>query len=160
MLAFEAFYQREYAGAVRLTFALTGRRDLAEEMAQDSFLACLRNWNRISGYENAAGWVRRVLTNRCISSGRRHLTEVRLLVNLRHERPHSLSLSEPSDRLWDAVRQLPRRQAQVLALAFVEDLGVRQIAATLGIGEESVRTHLRRGRAAIAARLEEERNND
>lgn len=159
VLAFEAFYQREYADAVRLAFALTGRRDLAEELAQDCFLACLRHWDRISGYEDPAGWVRRVLTNRCVSSGRRHVTEVRLLVRLRHERPRTPSLSEPSDQLWDAVRQLPRRQAQVLALAFAEDLDVQEIAATLGIGEESARTHLRRGRAAVAARLEEGLND-
>jgi RNA polymerase sigma factor (sigma-70 family) len=159
VLAFEAFYQREYAGAVRLAFTLTGRADLAEELAQDTFLACLRHWDQVSGYEDPTGWVRRVLTNRCVSSGRRHLTEVRLLVKLRRERPRGPSLSESSDRLWDAVRHLPKRQAQVLALAFVEDLDVRQIAATLGIGEESVRTHLRRGRAAIASRLEEERDN-
>lgn len=158
-LDFEAFYQREYAAAVRLAFALTGRRDLAEELAQDSFLECLRRWERVAAYEDPRGWLRRVLTNRCISSGRRHLTELRLLVKLRRERPPSLSISEPSDRLWVAVRQLPRRQAQVLVLAFVEDIDVRQIAATLGIGEESVRTHLRRGRATIAARLEEERGN-
>lgn len=158
-LAFETFYLREYASAVRLAFALTGRRDLSEELAQESFLACLRRWNQVSKYDDPTGWLRRVLTNRCISSGRRHLTELRLLVKLRHDRPPSPSLSEPSDRLWDAVRQLPRRQAQVLALAFVEDLDVRQIAATLGIGEESVRTHLRRGRTTIAATLEEEREN-
>lgn len=159
-LDFEAFYQREYAAAVRLAFALTGRRDLAEELAQDSFLECLRRWEQISVYEDPGGWLRRVLTNRCISSGRRHLTELRLLVKLRGARPPGPSISEPSDRLWAAVRQLPKRQAQVVALAFVEDLDVRQIAATLGIGEESVRTHLRRGRAAIAARLEEERDDD
>ena len=159
VLAFEAFYRREYAGAVRLAFTLTGRRDLAEELAQDTFLACLRHWDQVSGYDDPTGWVRRVLTNRCVSSGRRHLTELRLLVKLRRERRPSPSLSEPSDRLWDAVRHLPKRQAQVLALAFVEDLEVRQIAATLGVGEESVRTHLRRGRAAIAARLEEQRDN-
>jgi len=158
-LAFEAFYQREYAGAVRLAFVLTGRRDLAEELAQDSFLTCLRRWEQVSEYDDPRGWLLRVLTNRCISSGRRHLTELRLLIKLRRERPPGPSISEPSDRLWGAVRELPRRQGQVLALAFVEDLDVRQIAATLGIGEESVRTHLRRGRAAIAARLEEERDD-
>jgi DNA-directed RNA polymerase specialized sigma24 family protein len=42
-----------------------------------------------------------------------------------------------------------------LALAFVEDAAVHDIARALGIGEESVRTHLRRGRAAVAARLKE-----
>jgi len=157
VLVFEDFYQREYADAVRLAFVLTGRRDLAEELAQDSFLACLRRWGQLSRYEDPRGWLRRVLTNRCISSGRRHLTELRLLVALRRERPPSPTISEPSDRLWHAVRLLPRRQAQVLALAFLEDLDVGQIAAALGIGEESVRTHLRRGRVAISARLEEER---
>ncbi len=155
-LDFEAFYRREYAAAVRLAFVLTGRRDLAEELTQDSFLACLRRWERVSTYDDPRGWLRRVLTNRCISSGRRHLTELRLLVKLRRERPPEPSTSDRSDRLWGAVRQLPRRQAQVLALALAEDLDVRQIATTLGIGEESVRTHLRRGRSAIAVRWEHE----
>lgn len=159
MDTFEEFYRRDYAGVVRLAFALTGRRDLAEELAQDSFVACYRRWDSIFGYDDPTGWVRRVVINRCISSGRRHVTELRLLVKLRRERPPSPSLSDLSDRLWAAVRQLPKRQAQVVALTFVEDLDVRGVAVTLGIGEESVRTHLRRGRAAIAARFKEEADN-
>lgn len=157
---FEAFYRREYSGVVRLAFTLTGRLDVAEELAQDSFLACHRRWDRISGYDDPAAWVRRVTTNRCISSGRRHVTELRLMVRLRRERAAETTLSEPSERLWNAVRSLPKRQAQVVALAFAEDLDVRTIAATLGIGEESVRTHLRRGRIAVAARLKEEPDDD
>lgn len=153
------FYRREYAGVVRLAFALTGRRDVAEETAQDSFLSCYRKWDRISGYDDPTGWVRRVVVNRCISNGRRHATELRLLVKLRRERPPDPPLPAMSQRLWAAVRELPRRQAQVVALTFIEDLDVREVAATLGIGEESVRTHLRRGRAAIAARLKEEPDN-
>lgn len=159
-VGFEAFYRREYPGIVRVAFALTGRRAVAEELAQDSFLACYRHWDRISGYDDPIAWVRRVATNRCVSSGRRHVTELRLLVRLRRERSPDPSLSDSSDHLWDAVRELPRRQAQVVALAFVEDLDVGTIAATLGIGEESVRTHLRRGRAAIAARMKEEPEDD
>lgn len=82
------------------------------------------------------------------------------MVRLRRERAAETTLSEPSERLWNAVRSLPKRQAQVVALAFAEDLDVRTIAATLGIGEESVRTHLRRGRIAVAARLKEEPDDD
>lgn len=160
LTAFEAFYRREYAGIVRLAFALTGRSDVAEELAQDSFLACHRHWGRISRYDDPTAWVRRVATNRCISSGRRHVTELRLLARLRRERPPSPPLSYSSDHLWEAVRELPRRQAQVLALAFVEDLNVEAIAVILGIGEETVRTHLRRGRATVAARLKEKLDNE
>jgi RNA polymerase sigma-70 factor (ECF subfamily) len=156
--SFEAFYRSEYQTMVRLAFVLTGRADLAEELTQDAFIACYQRWETVSRYEDAEAWMRRVVTNRCISSGRRHLTELRLLVRLRRERPPEPIVSSQSDRVWAAVRALPRRQAQVLALAFVDDLSVATIAHTLGIGEETVRTHLRRGRASVAAQLEEERH--
>jgi RNA polymerase sigma-70 factor (ECF subfamily) len=150
---FEDFYRSEYAAVVRLAFTLTGRRDLAEELAQDGFLAAHRNWTRVSGYDDPTAWVRRVVANRCTSSGRRHVTGLRLLARLARERPAEPDLAEPTDELWSLVRSLPKRQAQVLALTFLEDRSVADIAAVLGCGEETVRTHLRRGRQALAARL-------
>lgn len=51
------------------------------------------------------------------------------------------------------VRSLPKRQAQVLALAFLEDQSVADIASILGCGQETVWTHLRRGRLQAAERL-------
>ena len=152
--SFEAFYRAEYAAVVRLAFVLTGRGDLAEELAQDAFLACFRRWDSVVDYENQGAWIRRVVTNRCVSSGRRHLTELRLLGRLRNERTRFVPLDEDSDELWSMVRRLPKRQQQVIALAFAEDLPVSGIATILEVGEESVRTHLRRGRASIAAMLE------
>ena len=62
-------------------------------------------------------------------------------------------LSDGSEEVWTAVRKLPKRQAQVLALAFLEDMSVAQIVTVLVCGEETVRTHLRRGRTALADRL-------
>ena len=44
-------------------------------------------------------------------------------------------------------------QAQVIALMFVDDLSVAEIAAVLECEENTVRTHLRRARQALAARL-------
>lgn len=152
--SFEAFYRAEYAAVVRLAFVLTGRSDLAEELAQDAFLACFRRWGSVVAYDKRGAWVRRVVTNRCVSSGRRHLTELRLLGRLKNERPRFVRLEEDSDELWSMVRRLPKRQQQVIALAFAEDLPVSSIASILEIGEESVRTHIRRGRASIAAMLE------
>ena len=152
--SFEAFYRAEYASVVRLAFALTGRRDVGEELAQDAFLSAHRHWERVAGYDSPAGWVRRVVANRCVSAGRRHLTELRLLARLGRERPRAPELSPEGEEVWAVVRTLPRRQAQVLALAFLEDRSVVDIAAVLGCGEETVRTHLRRGRLAVARRLE------
>lgn len=152
--SFEEFYVAEYAGVVRLAAAMTGRRDVAEELAQESFVVAYRRWSRVSSLDDPGAWVRRVVANRCVSSGRRYVTELGMLARLRRERPRSLDDDGlGDDELWAVVRSLPRRQAQVLALAFVEDRSVADIAQILGCGEETVRTHLRRGRRAVGERL-------
>lgn len=151
--SFAEFYADEYAAVVRLAFVLTGRGDLAEELAQEAFVAAYRRWPEVSRMDEPAGWVRRVATNRCISSGRRHVTELRLVARLRQTRDPVAPDMDVDDELWSVLRSLPPRQAQVLALAFVEDRSVAEIAQILGCGQETVRTHLRRGRLAAARKL-------
>lgn len=63
---------------------------------------------------------------------------------------------EPAERdgdVWDAVRALPPRQAQSIALFYWDDLSVAQIAGILECGTETVKTHLKRGRAALSQEL-------
>lgn len=150
---FIAFYEEEYARAARLAFALTGRRDLAEELAQDAFMAIYQDWGRFAAYDQPRGLLRRVLVNRCLSSGRRRSVEVRLLLRLGAERPATVELTESDEQLWAAVRSLPRRQAQAIALRYLDDLSVDHIAEVLGCSAETVHTHLRRGRDQLKRRL-------
>lgn len=154
--SFDAFYRTEYAAVVRLAYVLCGRLDVAEELAQDAFLAAHGRWGTISAYEDSAAWIRRVVTNRCISTSRRRMTELQLLARLGQERAPGPADGVVGEELWSMVRRLPRRQAQVLVLSFLEDRSVRDIAHLLGVGEESVRTHLRRGRASLANQLRSE----
>ena len=49
----------------------------------------------------------------------------------------------------DALRDLPHRQRTCLVLRYYEELGIDDIAATMGISRNSVKTHLRRGLAAL-----------
>jgi RNA polymerase sigma factor (sigma-70 family) len=138
-------YASEYPSLLRLAIALTGRRELAEELVQDTFVAAQRNWSRIEKYDNAPMWLRRVLLNRCVSRHRRAGTEARLLLRLRSERePSSNALAD--DLLWGLVRSLPNHQRRSVALFYIDDLPVSEIAVVLGCGEETVRTHLRRAR--------------
>lgn len=147
---FTDFYRREYASVVRVAFALTGRRELAEELAQDAFLAAQSRWDRICAYDNPEAWVRRVVTNRCVSAFRKTSNEVFALARLGRRRLVPVALPEPDAEVWAAVRRLSKRQAQVLALTYVEDRSPAQVAELLGCSEETVRTHLRRGRQALA----------
>jgi DNA-directed RNA polymerase specialized sigma24 family protein len=58
--------------------------------------------------------------------------------------------------MWRAVCELPRRQAQVLALVAVADLTLAEAANTIGIGTETAKTHLARARSTLVARFGDE----
>jgi RNA polymerase sigma-70 factor (ECF subfamily) len=151
---FGVFYRREFAPVVRLAYVLTGRIDLAEEAAQDAFLAAYQRWDRIAAYDDPGAWVRRVATNRCISGFRKRRSELRALLRLSRRPAPPDEIAESDSELWAAVRSLPPRQAQVLALIFVEDRSIANVAGLIGCGEETARTHARRGRLSLARKLQ------
>ncbi len=150
---FDVFYRSEYAGALRFAYVLTGRMSVAEEIAQDAFLSAYRRWDRVGLQPNPGAWVRRAIAHASTSWWRRRSTELRLLARLHGEPVAAPELQLADEAVLDAVRCLPRRQREVIALTLLEDRSVAETAEILGCGEETVRTHLRRGRQALAAVL-------
>jgi RNA polymerase sigma factor (sigma-70 family) len=63
--------------------------------------------------------------------------------------------SESQARVLEALRSLSHRQRDCLVLRFYMELTEAEIASTLQISPNSVKTHTRRGMAALAALLEE-----
>ncbi|MCI0542981.1 MAG: sigma-70 region 4 domain-containing protein [Actinobacteria bacterium] len=57
------------------------------------------------------------------------------------------------DRIWAEVCRLPRRQAQVITLIYIEDMSLSEIADTLDVSKDTVNTHIRRARQTLASRL-------
>jgi RNA polymerase sigma-70 factor (sigma-E family) len=151
---FEYFYLQEYPRVVALAYALSGSRAGAEDIAQEAFLRAYRDWDRVGSYEHQAAWVRRVAANLATSGLRRRLVEARALARLAARREPALDVlpAENAD-FWRAVRALPQRQAQVVALYYLEDLSIQQTARVLDCAEGTVRAHLARARSALARRL-------
>jgi RNA polymerase sigma-70 factor (ECF subfamily) len=150
---FEAFYRRLYPRTVGLAYALTGKRHLAEEVTQEAFIAAYRKWEQISRYDVPEAWLRRVAVNRATSMLRRGLTEVRAIPRLRSALEHIPELEPEAADVWEAVRALPRRQAQAIALFYLEDLSLEQIADILECSPGTVKAHLRRGRVRLGRKL-------
>lgn len=150
---FEAFYKRQYPRAVGIAYALTGKRHLAEEIAQEAFITGFRRWEKISRYDKPEAWLRRVIVNRSTSVLRRGLTEVKAIPRLRAGVDHIPELEPEAAGVWEAVRALPRRQAQAVALFYVEDLPVDQIANVLECSPGTVKAHLKRGRDRLGRKL-------
>lgn len=150
---FEGFFRREYRSVLGLAVVLCRNRAIAEELTMEAFEAALRECPRVSSLDAPGAWVRKVVSNSSVSWYRRLAAEARALVRLSAERqpaPHDEGVSVS---VWEAVRGLPRRQAQVIALSYVAGYDRREIADTLGISEESVKTHLERARKRLEHEL-------
>lgn len=151
---FEAFYDSEFQSVVGLAYVLSGSWAAAEDLAQDAFAGCYRRWDRVAALEDPGSWVRRVVANGATSRFRRLRTEQRLQHRLCGPMEHEDELYDRD--LWLAVRRLPRRQAQVVALRYVLGFGPKEIAEVLECSAETVKTHLARARKTLAKQLEAE----
>lgn len=146
-------YRREYHSVVALAYGLSGSRGAAEELAQEAFLEAHRAWDRISAYDDPGAWVRRVVVNRSVSRVRRRVAEAKAIARVAGRRELPAELPESAAEFWRAVRKLPDRQAQVIALHYLEDRSIADIADVLEISPDTVKVHLHRGRRTLAEAL-------
>jgi RNA polymerase sigma factor (sigma-70 family) len=153
-LTFDDFYRREHRHVLGLAFVLTGNHWVAEDTAQDAFTAAFRRWQFIVAYDSPAAWIRRVTCNRAASVLRRRVREAKALMRLAGRTPTHIELDEGDEAFWQAVRRLPPRQAQAVALYYLEDYSVREISEVLDCSEGTIKTHLSRAREAVARQLQ------
>lgn len=148
---FDRFYDREHQAILALAYVMTGDRHQAQDLTQDAFVAAFQKWESI---DSPRAWIRTVVANRSKSWLRRRYREAKALVRADRPSPGTpVEMGAETAEFWDSVRSLPQRQAQTLALFYLEQHRTPEIAAILGCSESTVRVHLTRGRRALATRL-------
>jgi RNA polymerase sigma-70 factor (ECF subfamily) len=150
---FDAFARRQRRPLVAFAWSLTGDLGAAEDLAQDALQAAWEAWATVGALDAPGAWVRRAVANRAAGHLRRAGREHRALARLAGRPALTVELEPADDQFWAAVRALPERQAQAVALFYLEDCPVAEIAAVLGCAPGTVKVHLHRGRRALAETL-------
>lgn len=150
---FDGFAARERRALVAFAWSLTGDLAGAEDLAQDALEVAWRHWRRVGDYDKPGAWARRVVASRATDRGRSRARERRALGRLGGLATRDVELEPADARFWAAVRALPRRQAQAIALYYLEDRSVTDVAEILGISAGAVKSHLHRGRVALVQEL-------
>jgi len=119
--SFEAFYRQEFPAVVALAFGLSGSRQAAEDLTQEAFLRVHREWARVQHMESPGGWVRVVTMNLARSRFRRLRREAATFARLGSREPTMAPTSVEFDDFWMEVGRLPRRQAEVIVLRYIDD---------------------------------------
>lgn len=162
-LSFDHFFTDQYPRLVVLLTALTGTRAVAEELAQEALVRAHQRWSKVSTFDIPAAWLRRVAINLAHNHRARRRSERRALERLAGERPvHEVALTrdDGTDDFWLVVRRLPKQQAAAVALYYLEDRPVAEVADILGCAEGTAKAHLHKGRANLAHHLEQQEHSD
>lgn len=160
-----ALHREHYRALVRLANLLLNDQGRSEEIVQDAFVKLQLSWGGLRRLDRAPAYLRSAVMNGARSE-LRHGKVVTRFAERRTVSPAAPTAEAGAlgaaehQRVVDALRRLPTRQRQALALRYYLDLGEREMAEAMGVSPGSVKTHLRRGLAALAGLLGEPPESD
>lgn len=151
---------REHARSlVRMARLFADDRNAAEDIVQEAFLRLRRALHRIQEPNKATAYLRSIVLNLVRDHNRRGLMSLRHRARAEASWPSAedeLVMREDQRQVIDALRELAARQRDCLLLRYYMELSVPDIAETLSLSANSVKTHLRRGMARLEVLLEME----
>ena len=137
---------------------MVGSPQQAEDQVAEAFARAWRAWRRVSRHPAPRAWVVRTALNTGATWWRRRARELPLA-------DYDAMVSGGQDSGLDAavlaaLRSLPLRQREVIALRVFLDMDTGEIAAQLGIAPATVRVHLARAIAALRQELSPARTQE
>jgi RNA polymerase sigma-70 factor (ECF subfamily) len=149
---FAAFYESARDDCLRAVTAAVGSRQTAEELVAEAFARAWASWAKVATHPAPRAWVVRTALNAHVSWWRRRRREVPAAD------PPSAFADDPDSavpdrRLMAALKALPARQRQVVALRIFLDLDSETTARTLGIAPGTVTAHLARATRTLREQL-------
>ncbi|MGN6678044.1 MAG: SigE family RNA polymerase sigma factor [Streptosporangiaceae bacterium] len=154
---FSEFAHSRWPGLVRLGYAVTGDRGLAEDLAQTALANAYASWSKVRKADDPDAYVRRIVLNAHRGTFRKRRVSERLT----ESPPDTLApVPDPAGQHGDrasviaALGMLPRRQREVLVLRYWLDLTELQVAAALGCSVGSVKSQASRGLARLRGSAE------
>jgi RNA polymerase sigma-70 factor (sigma-E family) len=150
-------YLEERTALLRLASLLLRDVADAEEVVQDAFVRAYLSWNRLRDPNKAVAFLRSAVLN----GARSRLRHRRVVARFR---PAKSAVAAPAEftalqhlerlSLVEVLQALPVRQRECLALRYLLELSEEETADALGISRGSVKTHVHRGIANLAAHME------
>ncbi len=156
--SFDAFFRAEHHRLAALATVLCGDRETGRDVAQEALTRTFREWDRVSRLERPGGWTRRVVVNLARDHGRHLAVQSRRLPELANRIAGDCAADDaPLDaEMWAAVAMLPARQRTAIALFYIGDRSISDVAAVMAVHEGTVKTSLHKARSHLRRLLSED----
>jgi RNA polymerase sigma-70 factor, ECF subfamily len=137
MRTFEEVYHQHVQAVFRFALSVVGRKDLAEDLTSEAFLALWRNFDEID-QERLPGWLISVVRNRALDWWRRQQVE-------RHWKQEMSSVQPAAPPLEQWILDSPDLKPvhrTCLMLRYVHGMTRAEIAGSLALSETQVKGYL------------------
>jgi RNA polymerase sigma factor (sigma-70 family) len=154
---FELFFRANFRRTVAVARRVTGDVASAEDAAIEAMAKAHARWPRLSEDPRVASWVLKVATNEAIRRLPRR--EVPAVAERVEDFTDGSALRLT---VAQAIRTLPTRQREVIAMRFLAGMSEPEVATALGLSLGTVKTHIRRGlhrlRGVLGPEMKEDRH--
>lgn len=144
-----AVFEASYRRLVGQLYGVCGDLTEAEEVVAEAFARAVQHQRTFAHLDNPEAWLRTVAVNESRTRFRRRRMAVIRERGCFHDPP----LDDDRLTLVAALRQLPTAQREAIALHYLADLPITQVAEATGAAVGTVKARLSRGRTALAALL-------
>lgn len=159
--AFNLLAERWYPRLLAHVARLSGQREGAQDVVQESWLEIARGLARLRDDRAFPAWAYRIASRRCAAMIRGRQRDRAVSDALRNDPREEESGPEAerasdAERLRRAIRSLPPEQRATIALFHFEELSVAEVAVALDVPAGTVKTRLMHARRKLRAVLEGE----
>jgi RNA polymerase sigma-70 factor (ECF subfamily) len=151
---FDEFFGASFRRVVSQIYAMTGNLAEAEDSVAEAYARAWQRWDTVRGYTDPEAWIRTVAYRQTVSSWRKAVNR-----RVAHRRAATAmevpGMSADHLTLVSALRQISAEQRRAIVLFHLVGLSISEIAAETGTPEGTVKSHLNRGRKALAPLVSE-----
>jgi RNA polymerase sigma-70 factor (ECF subfamily) len=147
--AFEALVSRYSRSVLNIAYRIASDREAAQDVAQEAFINAFRQLHRYRGDAGFGTWLYRITVNEArmhVRSESRRRARMEKLGRV--ELAHAVTEDRPDESgpLTELMRELPEKQRVALALFYLDELSLQEIAQAAGAPVGTVKAWLSRGR--------------
>jgi RNA polymerase sigma-70 factor (ECF subfamily) len=158
---FDELFQRYKRQVLNFAYRYTGRRDVAEELAQEIFVKCFQAAPTYRPEAKFSTWLFRIARNHCLNALRRRdlarpERPLHPVVAAPDATPEAQVSAQDLQRLVETtLQQLPERQRTALLLSRQQHLSYDEIAKAMKTSVSAVKSLLNRAKEMLLAKIEQ-----
>ncbi|RIW30417.1 sigma-70 family RNA polymerase sigma factor [Bacillus salacetis] len=160
----EYLYEQFSDDIYRLNFTYVKNKEVAEDLVQEVFIKCYRNFNQFNGDSNLKTWVFRIAINQCKDYRKSAYAKYVLLSSKiselalgKNKSPEEIVFgSYENTDLTEKIMKLPEKYREVLFLHYFHHLKIREMAISLGLKDNTIKSRMKKAKELLKKIYSEE----